>query len=71
MTMPPFAAEPESSRLVFKKCREFLELYQKRTNDNQFNHLSMGTSLDYEVAIQEGATFIRIGQAIMGERNYR
>jgi PLP dependent protein len=70
MTMPPFTEDPESSRQVFNNCRRLLELYKKRTHNTRFDRLSMGTSLDYEVAIQEGATYLRIGQAIMGERNY-
>jgi PLP dependent protein len=71
MTMPPFAEDPEESRSVFIKCRRLLERFQKRSGDADFGNLSMGTSLDYTVAIQEGATFLRIGQAIMGERTYR
>lgn len=71
MTMPPFSKNPEDSRSVFKNCRHLLELLQQRSGNPAFAELSMGTSLDYHVAIQEGATFIRIGTAIMGERVYR
>jgi pyridoxal phosphate enzyme (YggS family) len=71
MTMPPFAEDPEDSRNVFINCRRLLERIQKRSGDANFVDLSMGTSLDYTVAIQEGSTFLRIGQAIMGERTYR
>ena len=71
MTMPPLDMNPENSRPIFAKCRRFLEEYQRRTSEKQVNQLSMGTSIDYEVAIQEGATFVRVGQAIMGERNYK
>jgi pyridoxal phosphate enzyme (YggS family) len=71
MTMPPFTNDPEESRPVFAKCRKLLEMMQKRSGQTRFNQLSMGTSLDYEVAIQEGATFIRIGEAIMGKRVYK
>jgi len=71
MTMPPYAEKPEDSRQVFIKCRRLLERFQIRSGDKNFIDLSMGTSLDYAVAIQEGATFLRIGQAIMGERTYR
>lgn len=69
MTMPPFSSNPEDSRPVFQKCRRLLESYWHRTGNNELSFLSMGTSLDFETAIQEGATHIRIGQAIMGERN--
>lgn len=71
MTMPPYANDPEESRYVFQKCRKLLTLMQNRIGVNSFNQLSMGTSLDYEVAIQEGATFVRIGEAIMGKRIYK
>lgn len=71
MTMPPFTANPDHSRNVFKKCQKLMGQVQKRTGNKSFNELSMGTSLDYQVAIQEGATFVRIGEAIMGKRNYR
>lgn len=71
MTMPPYANDPEESRYVFKKCRKLLNMMQNRIGATNFNQLSMGTSLDYQVAIQEGATFVRIGEAIMGKRIYR
>ena len=68
MTMPPYYDDPERSRYHFQmlvKLREFL-LNQFRGVDLQ--ELSMGTSSDYEVAVEEGATYIRIGQAILGKR---
>ena len=68
MTMPPFSENPENSRAIFKKCHSLLEIYQKHSGDDRFNQLSMGTSLDFGVAIEEGATYIRIGEAIMGKR---
>jgi PLP dependent protein len=71
MTMPPFSENPEDSRSVFKKCRQLLEWILKQSRIPSFAELSMGTSLDYRVAIQEGATYIRVGSAIMGERVYR
>jgi len=70
MTMPPYADVPETSRPYFARCRKLLEFYQQRTGPGSFAQLSMGTSLDYEVAIAEGATFVRIGEAIMGPRVY-
>ncbi|MHC1741006.1 MAG: YggS family pyridoxal phosphate-dependent enzyme [Anaerolineaceae bacterium] len=70
MTMPPFSENGEDSRPYFVRCRKLLEFYQKRSGDNSFCQLSMGTSLDYEVAITEGATCVRIGEAIMGKRIY-
>jgi pyridoxal phosphate enzyme (YggS family) len=71
MTMPPFEEDPEASRKYFSKCRKFLEQIQKRMQKPEFCQLSMGTSIDYAVAIEEGATYLRIGQAIMGERTYK
>jgi len=70
MTMPPYAQKAEDSRIYFKKCRELLAFCQSRMQNPSFKELSMGTSLDYEVAIEEGATYIRIGEAIMGKREY-
>lgn len=70
MTMPPFAEVSEDSRQYFVKCRRLLEFFQKRSGQSSFNQLSMGTSLDYEIAIEEGATFVRVGEAIMGKRVY-
>ncbi len=70
MTMPPFANQAEDSRQYFEKCRRLLEFMQKQLGRASFTQLSMGTSIDYEVAIAEGATYVRIGEAIMGPRNY-
>ena len=70
MTMPPFAEFSEDSRQYFNKCRQLLEFFQNRSGQSSFNQLSMGTSLDYEIAIEEGATFVRVGEAIMGKRVY-
>lgn len=68
MTMPPSTNNQEDSRKIFRACRLLLEEISNRFNLPDFTQLSMGTSQDYEVAIQEGATFLRIGEAIMGER---
>jgi pyridoxal phosphate enzyme (YggS family) len=68
MTMPPYAENPEDSREYFVRCRKLLNRIQDLAEDVNFYDLSLGTSLDYEVAIQEGATLLRIGQAILGER---
>lgn len=70
MTMPPYAQNAEDSREYFKKCRELLEICSIENRNPEFTRLSMGTSLDYEVAIEEGATYVRIGEAIMGKRDY-
>lgn len=70
MTMPPYAQMAEDSRNYFKKCRELKDYFIDRTGIKDFTELSMGTSHDFPVAIEEGATFIRIGEAIMGKRIY-
>ena len=70
MTMPPYAQKAEDSRIYFEKCRELLAFARSKMQNSSFKELSMGTSLDYEVAIEEGATYIRIGEAIMGKREY-
>jgi len=68
MTMPPFTSKAEESRSIFQQCRALSEDIQKQFNLPSFSQLSMGTSQDYEIAIQEGATYLRIGEAIMGKR---
>ena len=61
--------EPELSRPLFARMRElFLEL--KGLPGVEMNHLSMGMSHDYLIAVQEGANLVRIGSAIFGDRNY-
>jgi hypothetical protein len=67
MTMPPFADDPEEVRGLFGRLREMLH----RTNKEfslEMHELSMGMSSDFEVAVEEGATMVRIGTAIFGER---
>jgi pyridoxal phosphate enzyme (YggS family) len=59
MGMPPFADDPEQSRPHFKALRELAEAHRLR-------HLSMGTSQDYSVAVEEGATIVRVGSVLFG-----
>ena len=61
MTVAPIVAEPEQARPVFRKLRELRDLLGLK-------HLSMGMTDDFEVALEEGATMLRIGRAIFGER---
>jgi PLP dependent protein len=61
MTMPPSAADPEASRPYFARLRELAEAYGLR-------ELSMGTSQDYRVAAEEGATYVRVGSSLFGDR---
>lgn len=69
MTIPPFSENPEDSRPYFCVLRELAESIAKENIPNAaMNELSMGMSGDFEVAIEEGATMVRVGAAIFGER---
>ncbi|WP_020403526.1 YggS family pyridoxal phosphate-dependent enzyme [Gracilimonas tropica] len=71
MGMATFADDPEDVRQEFKLLKELFDEHQKYNEGSvQLEHLSMGMTNDMEVAIQEGATMVRIGSAIFGERNY-
>ena len=69
MTMPPFFSNPEQARPYFVRLRNLRDYLSSKFPDNDWHELSMGMSADYEVAIQEGATIVRIGTAILGKRN--
>jgi pyridoxal phosphate enzyme (YggS family) len=69
MTMPPFFDDPERTRPYFQKLRRLQEFLVKRFPQADWSELSMGTSADFLAAVQEGATFVRIGQAILGPRS--
>ena len=69
MTLPPFFDSPEQIRPYFRRLREILEaLNRDRTPDHKLTELSMGMTNDFEVAIEEGATMVRVGTAIFGSR---
>ena len=71
MIIPPFFAETERVRPYFTKLREIRDdLQSEKVFANDFGELSMGMSNDFRVAIEEGATLVRIGTAIFGERSY-
>jgi PLP dependent protein len=61
MAIPPFFDNPEEVRPYFRKLRQLAERFK-------LTELSMGMSHDFEVAIEEGATMVRIGTALFGER---
>jgi pyridoxal phosphate enzyme (YggS family) len=67
MTMAPWTDQPETVRPVFARLRELREFLAARL-PGQWSELSMGMTDDFEVAIEEGATIVRIGRAIFGER---
>ncbi len=68
MTMAPIASDPEDVRPLFRKLRELRDDLAKSYPEAQWRHLSMGMTQDYEVAVEEGATIVRVGSAIFGAR---
>jgi pyridoxal phosphate enzyme (YggS family) len=69
MTVPPYAEDPEGSRAYFRQLRQIRDsLGERRLPEIRMDVLSMGMSHDFEVAIEEGATCVRLGMAIFGER---
>ena len=71
MTIAPFVADPEENRPVFAQLRKLsVDIANKNIDNVSVEILSMGMTNDYQVAIEEGATIVRVGTAIFGERNY-
>ncbi len=71
MTIAPYVTNPEDNRSVFRQLGELLiDIKSKNIDNVNMSILSMGMTGDYEVAIEEGATHIRVGTGIFGERNY-
>ena len=68
MTMPPLTASQEEARIHFKKLAELQRSLRTHFPQSDWNEMSMGTSSDYEAAVEEGATFVRIGTSILGPR---
>jgi pyridoxal phosphate enzyme (YggS family) len=68
MTMPPLSEDARITRAYFQKLKRLSNYFAKQFPEIQWSELSMGTSADFEMAIEEGATFIRVGQAILGPR---
>jgi PLP dependent protein len=68
MTIPPLAKEPEASRKYFLQLRELRDCVQTEFHVD-LAHLSMGMTQDFAVAVEEGATLVRVGTAIFGERS--
>ena len=72
MTMPPFFDDPEGARPYFRELKLLSErIAAEKIANAEMTELSMGMSGDFEVAIAEGATLVRVGSAIFGERQYR
>lgn len=71
MTVAPYVENPEKNRPIFRKLYELSVDIQKQKLDNiSTSILSMGMSNDYQIAIEEGATMVRVGTAIFGNRDY-
>jgi len=68
MILPPHDPDPGRSRPYFRRLRELLQEAQARHAGLPLRHLSMGMTEDFEVAIEEGATMVRVGRALFGER---
>ena len=69
MTMPPYFDDPEKARPYFVALRELRDILRKEHEEYiDLKELSMGMSADFEIAIEEGSTIVRVGTAIFGER---
>jgi|SRR5580704_7520232 PLP dependent protein len=71
MTIPPFNDDPREARPYFRKLRDLRDQIARRLPGFNMRELSMGMSHDFEVAIEEGSTCVRVGTAIFGERTRR
>jgi PLP dependent protein len=70
MTMPPLGSDPEDARKYFQRLRSLREQAAAQFPQADWHELSMGTSSDFQVAVEEGATLVRVGTAIVGARKY-
>ena len=71
MTSAPYTENPEDNREFFRTLKQLcVDLKAKNIDNTSMDYLSMGMTGDFEVAIEEGATHIRVGTAIFGEREY-
>lgn len=71
MTVAPYTENPESNRKYFQKIKEIsVDIKEQNIDNVSMTELSMGMTGDYEVAIEEGATLVRVGTGIFGERDY-
>ena len=71
MTIAPFVEDPEENRSIFRQLKQLsVDIGAKNIDNVDMSVLSMGMTGDYQVAIEEGATHVRVGTGIFGERNY-
>jgi len=66
--VPPASADPEASRPYFRRLRSWRDAWALGAPDQVATELSMGMSNDFEVAVEEGATLVRVGTALFGPR---
>jgi len=71
MTMPPFFDDPERTRPYYQRLKRLQDFLKDRLPDAAWETLSIGTSFDYEIAIEEGATMVRLGTSLLGPRPAR
>ena len=71
MTMPPLETDPNDSRRYFQSLRQLRDHLAAQFPRADWHELSMGTSADYQVAVEEGATLVRVGTAIVGARKHK
>ena len=72
MTVAPYVVDSKENRQIFIKMKQFaVDITRKNIDNVNMDCLSMGMSGDYTVAVEEGATFVRVGTSIFGERNYK
>ena len=71
MAMAPKVVDPEDARLSFRRLARLRDEASRRLPDMAIHHLSMGMSQDYAIAVEEGATLVRVGEAIFGRRSGR
>jgi len=69
MSMPPLFDDPEQNRPYFQQVRELLNYLNEKDSSLNLHELSMGTSYDFVIAIEEGATIVRLGSSLLGERH--
>lgn len=71
MTIAPFVENPEENRSIFQRLHKLsVDIGSKNVDNITMRILSMGMTNDYEIAIEEGATMVRVGTGIFGARNY-
>ena len=69
MTIAPYTEVPEENRIYFQRLKQLsVDIYDKNIDNVNMNVLSMGMTGDYSIAVEEGATYVRVGTGIFGER---